>query len=72
MRQDLLDQNKDFWKNLDKDFEDFDDKVKRQHSEMDRQMAPLMPQIPSWAVPDKLKDKYEPMVSSHRDEVKLL
>jgi len=64
MRQDMMNQSKSFWSGVDKDFTNFDEMVKKSHSEMDRQMMPAMPQLPRWAVPDDLRDKMSPMLSA--------
>ena len=36
--------------------------VRRQHADMDRELAPVMPQMPRWAVPDEVKGKWAPML----------
>ena len=35
--------------------------VRKSHAEMDQQMAPFQPQVPSWAIPDDLKSKWNPI-----------
>ena len=63
MRTDMMAQSKDFWTKVDSDFANFDEMVKKQHSEMDSQMAVQMPQIPRWAVPEEVKGKWAPMLA---------
>ncbi len=64
MRSDMMARSKDFWSKVDEDFANFEETVKKQHEDMDRQMAPFQPQLPRWAVPDSLKDKWNPMLAS--------
>ena len=70
MRTDMMARSKDFWGKVDQDFANFDDTVRKQHAEMDRQMAPLRPQLPNWAIPSDLKDKWQPMGHMDGDQVK--
>jgi len=44
------------------DFTNFEDTVRTSHDEMDRQMAPFRPQLPAWAIPDDVRDKWAPML----------
>lgn len=70
MRQDMMAKSKEFWTNVDKDFANFDDEVRRTHTAMDREMLPALPQVPRWAIPDDMKTKWSPMLSSGtHDEV---
>ncbi|QQP54812.1 Lethal2essential for life, partial [Caligus rogercresseyi] len=46
MRTEMMNSSKDFWSRVDDDFNNFDESVRRTHEEMDRQMAPLRPQLP--------------------------
>jgi hypothetical protein len=34
-------------------------------------MAPFRPQLPSWAMPDSIKDKWAPMMTKANDEVRI-
>jgi len=69
MRQDMMAKSKDFWDNCNKDMSNFDDAVRKSHSDMDMGMAPFRPQLPAWAMPDSMKDKWMPMMKSKNDEV---
>nr|APH81350.1 Hsp20 [Tigriopus kingsejongensis] len=70
MRQDMMVKSKEFWGNMDQDFANFDDEIRKTHSDMDRQMMPSMPQLPRWAIPEDLKPKWSPMLTSAtHDEV---
>lgn len=44
------------------DFANFEETVRKSHEEMDRQMAPFRPQLPAWAIPDDVRDKFAPML----------
>jgi len=55
MRTDMMARSKDFWGKVDTDFANFEEQVKKSHSEMDAQMSPFRPQLPAWAIPDSLK-----------------
>jgi len=55
MRTDMMARSKDFWGKVDTDFTNFEEQVKKSHSEMDAQMSPFRPQLPAWAIPDSLK-----------------
>jgi len=68
MRQDMMTKSKDFWSKVDSDFANFEDEVKKSHSEMDMQMAPFRPQLPNWAIPDNLRTEMMPF-SKSQDEV---
>ena len=71
MRQDMMAKSKDFWDNCNKDMSNFDEAVRKSHSDMDMGMAPFRPQLPAWAMPDSMKDKWMPMMKSKNDEVSL-
>ena len=49
----------------------FDDAVRKRHLDMDMGMAPFRPQLPSWAMPDSIKDKWAPMMTKANDEVRI-
>lgn len=51
------------------DFASFEDAVRLQHEEMDRQVAPFRPHLPRWAVPDEVRDKWPALHSGDSDEV---
>merc|ERR1711883_26722 len=53
MRTDMMAKSKEFWDNCNKDMG----------------MAPFRPQLPSWAMPDSVKDKWMPMMTKANDEV---
>lgn len=72
MRSDMMSRNKQFWSKVDDDFANFDDTVRKSHEEMDRQMAPFQPQLPSWAIPDDLRSKWTRQESRDGNEVKNL
>jgi hypothetical protein len=61
--------SKEFWDNCNKDMANFDDAVRKSHLDMDMGMAPFRPQLPSWAMPDSVKDKWMPMMTKANDEV---
>merc|ERR1711963_722496 len=44
MRQDMISSSKDFWGKVDKDLTNFDEQVRRTHSDMDQSMAVFRPQ----------------------------
>ena len=67
----MMAKSKDFWDNCNKDMSNFDDAVRKSHSDMDMGMAPFRPQLPAWAMPDSMKDKWMPMMKSKNDEVNL-
>lgn len=69
MRQDMMTKSKDFWSKVDHDFANFEDEVKKSHSEMDRQMAPFRPQLPTWAIPDTLRTEMMPFNRAQDSEV---
>jgi len=69
MRQDMMSRSKGFWDNVNKDMANFDEAVKKSHAEMDMSIAPFRPQLPSWAIPDTVKDKLMPMMTKSNDEV---
>ena len=69
MRSDMMSRNKQFWSKVDDDFANFDDTVRKSHDEMDRQMAPFQPQLPSWAIPDDLRSKWTRQESRDGNEV---
>merc|ERR1711872_491550 len=69
MRQDMMSKSKDFWDNCNKDMSNFDEAVRKSHSDMDMGMAPFRPQLPAWAMPDSMKDKWMPMMKTRNDEV---
>ena len=69
MRSDMMSRNKQFWSKVDDDFANFDDTVRKSHDEMDRQMAPFQPQLPSWAIPDDLRSKWTRQESQDGNEV---
>lgn len=69
MRTDMMAKSKQFWDNCNKDMANFDDAVRKSHSEMDMGMAPFRPQLPSWAMPESVKDKWMPMMTKANDEV---
>jgi len=69
MRQDMMSRSKGFWDNVNKDMANFDEAVKKSHAEMDMSIAPFRPQLPSWALPDTVKDKWMPMMTKSNDEV---
>ena len=71
MRQDMMSKSKDFWDNCNKDMSNFDEAVRKSHSDMDMGMAPFRPQLPAWAMPDSMKDKWMPMMKTRNDEVSL-
>ena len=41
MRGQMMAEQKEFWGRMDKDFANFDDVVRQQHAEMDRQASPF-------------------------------
>merc|ERR1712203_461675 len=59
---------KEFWDNCNKDMANFDDAVRKSHLDMDMGMAPFRPQLPSWAMPDSIKDKWAPMMTKAKHE----
>lgn len=61
MRNEMMARSKNFWSKVDEDFANFDETVRKQHQEMDLQMAPFQPQLPRWAIPDDLRTKWTPM-----------
>jgi len=63
MRNDMMSRSKAFWSKVDEDFTNFDETVRKMHTDMDRQMQPLQPQLPRWAIPDDLRDKWTPAIS---------
>jgi len=63
-------EQKDFWTKMDNDFANFDELVRSQHEEMDRQMMSSMPQLPSWAVPTELKSKWPSPMLKHSEQGK--
>jgi len=69
MRQDMMSRSKGFWDNVNKDMANFDEAVRKSHSEMDMDMSPFRPQLPSWAIPDNVRDKWAPMMTKANDEV---
>ena len=69
MRNDMMARSKAFWSKVDEDFANFDDTVRKMHTDMDRQMAPLQPQLPRWAIPDDLRDKWTPAINQDGNEV---
>ena len=71
MRTDMMAKSKDFWDNCNKDMANFDDAVRKSHLDMDMGMAPFRPQLPSWAMPDSIKDKWAPMMTKANDEVRI-
>lgn len=62
MKHDMMERSKNFWEKVDKDFTNFEDTVRTQHLDMDRQMSAFRPQLPKWAIPEDLKDKWAPMI----------
>jgi len=60
MRTDMMAKSKDFWGKVDSDFANFEEQVKKSHSEMDSQMSPFRPQLPAWAIPDNLRTELTP------------
>jgi len=60
MRTDMMAKSKDFWGKVDSDFANFEEQVKKSHSEMDSQMSPFRPQLPGWAIPDSLRTELTP------------
>ena len=71
MRTDMMAKSKDFWDNCNKDMANFDDAVRKSHLDMDMGMAPFRPQLPSWAMPDSIKEKWAPMMTNANDEVRI-
>ena len=71
MRTDMMAKSKEFWDNCNKDMANFDDAVRKSHLDMDMGMAPFRPQLPSWAMPDSIKDKWAPMMTKANDEVRI-
>ena len=69
MRNDMMARSKAFWSKVDEDFTNFDETVRKMHTDMDRQMQPLQPQLPRWAIPDDLRDKWTPAISQDGNEV---
>ena len=69
MRNDMMARSKAFWSKVDEDFANFDETVRKMHTDMDRQMQPLQPQLPRWAIPDDLRDKWTPAISQDGNEV---
>jgi hypothetical protein len=69
MRKDMMAKSKQFWSTVDEDFANFDETVKKQHKEMDKQMEPFQPQLPRWAIPDDLRSKWSPMATNDSNEV---
>lgn len=69
MRQDMMAKSKGFWDNVNKDMANFDEAVRKSHAEMDMSLAPFRPQLPSWAIPDNVKDQWKPMMAPANDEV---
>merc|ERR1719189_2552234 len=65
----MMAKSKEFWDNCNKDMANFDDAVRKSHLDMDMGMAPFRPQLPSWAMPDSIKDKWAPMMTKANDEV---
>ena len=72
MRTDMMAKSKEFWDNCNKDMANFDDAVRKSHLDMDMGMAPFRPQLPSWAMPDSIKDKWAPMMTKANDEVRII
>lgn len=70
MRSDMMAKSKEFWSKVDEDFANFDDTVRKSHTDMDRQMAPFQPQLPRWAIPDDLRSKWAPLGSQNGNEVR--
>ena len=71
MRTDMMAKSKEFWDNCNKDMANFDDAVRKSHLDMEMGMAPFRPQLPSWAMPDSIKDKWAPMMTKANDEVRI-
>ena len=69
IKHDMMERSKNFWEKVDKDFTNFEDTVKTTHDQMDRQMAPFRPQLPRWAIPDEVKDRWAPMLPQDSQEV---
>lgn len=56
---------------MDKDFANFDEIVRSQHEEMDRQIS--IPQLPLWAVPKELKSKWpSPMLKLSEEGMEVM
>jgi len=68
MRQDMVAKSKDFWGKMDSDFANFEDQVKKTHQDMDMQMSPFRPQLPTWAIPDGLRTEMMPFQSMRSDD----
>nr|ACO15296.1 Heat shock protein homolog [Caligus clemensi] len=68
MRTEMMNSSKDFWGRIDDDFKNFDESVRKTHEEMDRQMAPLRPQLPNWAIPNESRDSWAPMIAHSKDD----
>ena len=71
MRQDMITKSKDFWGKVDTDFANFDDQVRKAHSDMDMQMVPFRPILPSWAMSDNLKTEMMPFSRNHDEVIKV-
>jgi hypothetical protein len=69
IKHDMMERSKNFWEKVDKDFTNFEDTVKTTHDQMDRQMAPFRPQLPRWAIPEDVKDRWAPMLPQDSQEV---
>jgi len=68
MRQDMISSSKDFWGKVDKDFANFDEQVKRTHSDMDQSMAVFRPQLPRWAVGSGMPDTFNTTAFAGRND----
>merc|ERR1712198_813518 len=68
MRQDMISSSKDFWGKVDKDFANFDEQVKRTHSDMDQSMAVFRPQLPRWAVGSGMPDAFNTTAFAGRND----
>merc|ERR1711936_541035 len=68
MRTDMLSSSKDFWGKVDKDFANFDEQVKRSHTDMDQSMAVFRPQLPKWAVSSGMPDAFNSTAFAGRND----
>merc|ERR1711936_630017 len=68
MRTDMLSSSKDFWGKVDKDFANFDEQVKRSHTDMDQSMAVFRPQLPEWAVSSGMPDAFNSTAFAGRND----
>merc|ERR1719288_590706 len=67
----MMARSKDFWGRVDTDMSNFDEQVKRTHSDMDMAMSPFRPQLPTWAIPDSASAASGLMPSRHDEVMKV-